>query len=161
MWSSANAGKKNPIISRQLQINNTLSHGSVSIWYSTPIHWIWEGPISKPETVSLTRVFTQYCRTSLSLRRGYIDERKAILMTERSENSPLHEPSISSYPTLQTHFPKGTSQSPSAPQNSLGVSLSSAWSIHAPLTSTSEEESTRGTVSGNEARFLSVNGHFL
>lgn len=75
--------------------------------------------------------------------------------------SPGQYPSFSSWPILQTQRPSGTSQSPSAPQYNLGVSLSSAFSTHAPLTSTREDESMCGTVSGKAARFLSVDGQRL
>lgn len=74
---------------------------------------------------------------------------------------PRQSPSISSWPMLQTQRPRGTSQSPSAPQYNLGVSLSSAFSTHVPLTSTREDESRCGTVSGNAARFLKVDGQRL
>ncbi|KAF3821396.1 hypothetical protein GH733_010974 [Mirounga leonina] len=56
------------------------------------------------------------------------------------------------------HLPRGTSQSPSAPQYSLGVSRSSALFTQEPLTSTKEEESTLGMVSGNIAK-LRTNGN--
>ncbi len=64
----------------------------------------------------------------------------------------------SSYPALQLHFPMGTSHSPSALQCILGgmsVSTSELFT-HDPLTSTRVEKAASATVSGNTAKFCTV-----
>lgn len=65
---------------------------------------------------------------------------------------PTQESLCSSNPAEHTHLPMGTSHSPSALQYILGVSLSSAWSTHWPLTSTNEDESAPVTTSVKTAR---------
>lgn len=65
---------------------------------------------------------------------------------------PTQESLCSSNPAEHTHLPMGTSHSPSALQYILGVSRSSAWSTHRPLTSTRDDESAPVTTSVNTAR---------
>lgn len=95
-----------------------------------------------------------FIRTKVSEMKGFLK----IIRSEKwlkSEGLLWQALLLSSYPGLQRHFPIGTSHSPSVLQYIRGGSSSLEWLTQEPLTSTSDWESM-GTVSGKEARFLTV-----